>query len=295
MHIVITDVRTTAFAIPESARARKLGLAYGASDGRRLNAFRMVPLGTELAKAPLVASVHGGPFNLVRPNFSNDGQFLANRGYIVFQPNFRGSTGHGLDYLHSANGDFGNGRVQQDIVDGVRYLLAQGIGDPQRVGITGASFGGYATLLGVTFQAELFKVGVAAVPPADFGWVLREYVGTQTEMVPGVPVEVTIGHTARGPKEKAHAARPTALRGGPPFGHPAVRTQREPAGLLRRRQGAADAVEVRVRHAAAFARTAVVARRASVVILREDRRAADRHDHGGNGRRHGADCHLADR
>jgi dipeptidyl aminopeptidase/acylaminoacyl peptidase len=77
----------------------------------------------------------------------------------------------------AARGDFGHGRVQQDIAEGVEYLLARGIGDPQRVGIAGASFGGYSTLLGVTFRPDLFRVGVAVVPPTNFAanlrWVAR--------------------------------------------------------------------------------------------------------------------------
>lgn len=194
---------------PETTMARKIAFAYPASDGMRLHGFLMVPPGVDVAKAPLVVSVHGGPFNLVRPDFSNDGQFLANRGHVVFQPNFRGSTGHGRDYLFAARGDFGNGRVQQDIVEGVRYLLAQGIGDAQRVGITGASFGGYSTLLGVTFQPELFKVGVAAVPPADFGWTLREYLGASQEMVPGIPMAISMRHLSLDPADKAVAKRLT--------------------------------------------------------------------------------------
>ncbi|MEJ7745733.1 MAG: prolyl oligopeptidase family serine peptidase [Luteimonas sp.] len=193
--------------LPEAAMARKIAFAYRASDGMRLHGFLLLPPGIDPSKAPLVASVHGGPFNLVRPEFSNDGQFLANRGYIVFQPNFRGSTGHGRDYLFAAQGDFGNGRVQQDIVEGVRYLLAQGIGDAQRVGITGTSFGGYSTLLGVTFQPELFKVGVAAVPPADFGWTLREYLGAGQEIVPGIPMATSMRHLSLDPADGALAKR----------------------------------------------------------------------------------------
>src|SRR5688572_31655496 len=86
--------------------ARKIAFSWRASDGMLLHGFLMVPPGIDPSKAPLVASVHGGPFNLVRPDFSNDGQFLANRGYIVFQPNFRGSTGHGRAYMFAGKGDF---------------------------------------------------------------------------------------------------------------------------------------------------------------------------------------------
>ena len=154
-----------------------------------------------------MAHVHGGPFNLARPEFSSTGQLLANRGYIVFEPNFRGSTGLGRDYLFSAHGDFGNGRVQQDIVDGVRFLLAQGIGDPSRVGIDGASFGGYSALQGVTFQPELFKVGIAAVPPADFGWVLRWYSHSADQFTDGIPMSTTMRLLSLDPADPGIAER----------------------------------------------------------------------------------------
>ena len=193
--------------LPETAMARKIAFTYPASDGMKLHGFLMVPPGIDPSKAPMVASVHGGPFNHVKPEFSNDGQFLANRGYVVFQPNFRGSTGHGRRYMFAARGDFGNGRVQQDIVEGVQFLLKQGIGDPARVGIMGSSFGGYSTLLGVTFQSDLFKVGVASVPPADFGWTLREYLGTGQEMLPGIPMATSMRQLALDPSDKVIAKR----------------------------------------------------------------------------------------
>lgn len=184
--------RDTQARLPETAMARKIAFAYRASDGMRVHGFVSVPPGVDPARAPLVANVHGGPFNLARPEFSAQTQLLANRGYVVFEPNFRGSTGHGGEYMRAGRGDFGNGRVQQDIVEGVRYLLAQGIGDGERVGIFGASFGGYSALQGVTFQPELFKVAVAAVPPADFGWVLRSYARSQDQFARGIPLSTTM-------------------------------------------------------------------------------------------------------
>ncbi|MFY2762565.1 prolyl oligopeptidase family serine peptidase [Arenimonas sp. MALMAid1274] len=191
----------------ESVMARKWPMRWMASDGRVLHGFVTLPPGVDVARAPLVVSVHGGPFNLVRPDFSNDAQLLANRGYVVFQPNFRGSTGLGRDYVLASKGDFGNGRVQQDIVEGTRWLLANGIGDAQRVGITGASFGGYSALLGVTFQPELFRVAVAGVPPADFSFVLREYLGSGHEMFPGIPMADSMRHLGLDPTDEALAAR----------------------------------------------------------------------------------------
>lgn len=191
----------------ESAMSRKWPVQWTASDGRRLHGFVTLPLGVEVSRAPLVVSVHGGPFSLVRPDFSNDAQLLANRGYVVFQPNFRGSTGLGLDYLLASRGDFGHGRVQQDIVEGTRWLLANGVGDADRVGIVGASFGGYSALLGVTFEPALFKAAVAGVPPADFGRVIREYQGAGQEMHAGIPMAVSMRALGVDPEDAAQMQR----------------------------------------------------------------------------------------
>lgn len=170
---ILDDPAAASNALPEAQLARKVAVSYAASDGMRVHGFVVLPPGVDPARAPLIAQVHGGPINHFRPGFDGVAQFLANRGYMVFQSNFRGSTGHGRHYTLAANGEHGNGRVQQDVVDGVRWLLAQGIGDRARVGIVGHSFGGYSTLLGLTFQPELFKVGVAGAPPADLGWAMR--------------------------------------------------------------------------------------------------------------------------
>jgi dipeptidyl aminopeptidase/acylaminoacyl peptidase len=158
----------------ESAQlVRKWPITWTASDGMRLHGFLSVPSSRDPATLPLVVSVHGGPWSASKPGYSAITQFLANRGYAVFEPNFRGSTGLGRDYLFAADGDFGNGRVLQDIVDGTRHLLDHGIGDRDRVAIQGASFGGYAALQGVTFHPKLYRVAIAGVPPSDFGWALR--------------------------------------------------------------------------------------------------------------------------
>lgn len=174
------DVATT--WLPESAMARQLPFDWMASDGMRLHGFVRVPPGIDPSRVPLVAMVHGGPWGNVAPEQFGTGfaQLLVNRGYAVFEPNFRGSTGFGRDYMLAAEGDFGNGRVQRDIVEGVHALLAEGVGDERRVGIVGASFGGYSTLLGLTWQPDLFRVGVALVPPADFAWDLT-WIGRTRE------------------------------------------------------------------------------------------------------------------
>ena len=117
---ILDDPGITAGAPKETALARKLAISYIASDGMRVRGFVLLPSGVDAAHAPLVAQVHGGPINYFRPGYDGVAQFLANRGYVVFQSNFRGSTGHGRAYTFASNGDYGNGRVQRDIVEGVQ-------------------------------------------------------------------------------------------------------------------------------------------------------------------------------
>lgn len=216
--ILADDVKATR-PLPEAALARKIPFAYRASDGMRVRGFVLLPPGADPARVPLVAHVHGGPINHFRPGYDGIAQLLANRGYAVFQTNFRGSTGHGRDYMFASRGDYGNGRVQQDIVDGVRHLLAQGIGDPRRVGIVGHSFGGYSALLGVTFAPELFKVGVAGAPPADFAWSMRWLVDAGDQgALPDRSLVATLRALSIDPTDPAtharlHAQSPSANAG----------------------------------------------------------------------------------
>jgi len=190
---ILAQLEADSRPIPAAALARRIAISWSASDGMRLHGFLSVPPGIDVRKLPLVAAIHGGPWAQARLGFSPSIQLLANRGYIVFEPNFRGSTGFGRDYLFAARGDFGNGRVQRDVEEGVRQLLAQGIGDPSRVGITGVSFGGYSTLLGLTFSPDLFRVGVAVVPPSDFGWTLRwATANSDVSLDPAIPLADTL-------------------------------------------------------------------------------------------------------
>lgn len=160
-------------ALPERQLAATIALRYPASDGAMVHGYLTLPPGLPAHRLPMVTLVHGGPWNHVDGGYSGLVQLLANRGVAVFQPNFRGSTGYGSRYMLAPGADYGNGRVQADIVDGVRWLLAQGVGDPRRLGIVGASFGGYATLLALTHTPELFRFGMATQPPPDFGRTLR--------------------------------------------------------------------------------------------------------------------------
>lgn len=194
--------------LPEAALARKIPFDYAASDGMRVHGFLLLPPGADPARVPLVAQVHGGPINHFRPGYDAMAQLLANRGYAVFQTNFRGSTGFGRGYTFASNGDYGNGRVQQDIVEGVRHLLAQGIGNPERVGIVGHSFGGYSALLGVTYQPELFKVGVAGSPPPDLAWGMRWLVASGDQgALPDRSLALTLRALEIDPSDPATYAR----------------------------------------------------------------------------------------
>lgn len=157
-----------------------LALDYTASDGMHLHGLLSVPPGRDVARLPLVTIAHGGPWSHDAPDYSALTQLLTNRGYIVFRPQFRGSTGYGRDYMLAAGTDFGNGRVQRDIEEGTRYLLARGIGDPGRTAIMGASFGGYSTLQALSNGSQLYRLGIAIVPPIDFGWVSR-HVATRSD------------------------------------------------------------------------------------------------------------------
>jgi dipeptidyl aminopeptidase/acylaminoacyl peptidase len=93
-------------------------------------------------------------------------QFLSNRGYAVLQPNFRGSTGYGKTYLNAGNGQWGR-KMQDDLTWGVKALVADGTADPKRIGIVGASYGGYATLAGVAFTPGLYRAAVDIVGPSN--------------------------------------------------------------------------------------------------------------------------------
>ncbi|MBX3713121.1 MAG: S9 family peptidase [Lysobacter sp.] len=240
--------RTPARHIADATLSPRQPVAWRASDGMRLHGFVHLPPGRDAARAPLVVLAHGGPWNHARPEYNGIAQFLAHRGYAVFEPNFRSSTGHGIAYTLAANGDFGNGRVQRDIVEGTRHLLASGIGDPQRVGIAGASFGGYSALLGVTFEPDLFKAAIAFVPPPDMAWTLRWILRNPESMALGrtVPMPDMLRMLALDPDDDARMA---ALRAQSPMAN--LARLRRPvllvAGGEDRRVGIASVVEYAAR------------------------------------------------
>jgi dipeptidyl aminopeptidase/acylaminoacyl peptidase len=106
-----------------------------------------------------VINPHGGPWHRDTWVYNPEVQFLANRGYAVFQMNFRGSTGYGRTFWQASFKQWGKA-MQDDITDGVRWLIDQGIADPKRIAIYGGSYGGYATLAGVTFTPKLYAAAI---------------------------------------------------------------------------------------------------------------------------------------
>lgn len=148
--------------LPEEEMGRMFAVEYAAGDGQRIEAYLTLPrdLTPETARSlPVVVNPHGGPWARDTWGFSSETQFLCNRGYAVFQMNFRSSTGYGRAFTEAGYKEWG-GRVLSDINDGTRWLIAQGIADPSRIAIYGGSFGGYAALAGVTFTPDLYACAV---------------------------------------------------------------------------------------------------------------------------------------
>jgi len=133
----------------------------------------VTPKGVPAKNLPVVMMPHGGPWARDFWGFNGLAQFLANRGYAVIMPNFRGSTGYGKHYLNSGNKQWGTGAMQHDLTDGVKYLIEKKIADPKRVAIFGGSYGGYATLAGMAFTPDLYAAGVSYVGPSNIITLLK--------------------------------------------------------------------------------------------------------------------------
>ncbi len=137
-------------------------VTYQSRDGLRIEAYLTLPDGLTPDTAhnlPVVVNPHGGPWARDCWGYSSEVQFLSNRGYAVLQMNFRGSTGYGRKFLEASYKQWGL-RMQDDITDGVQWLIGQGIADPKRVAIYGGSYGGYAVLAGLTFTPDVYACGI---------------------------------------------------------------------------------------------------------------------------------------
>ncbi|MBV7543242.1 S9 family peptidase [Acidovorax sp. sic0104] len=189
---VSTDRGTRSYLLREGQEPRLLGenrlsliakdlaptrpITYVARDGLTVHGYLTLPQGVVPQRLPMVLLVHGGPW--ARDRWGDGAtsramqQFLANRGYAVLQVNYRGSSGYGRAHMERAMGEFA-GRMHDDLVDGVRWAVEQGVADTKRVAIYGASYGGYSALVGATFTPEVFACAVDVVGVTDIARLLE--------------------------------------------------------------------------------------------------------------------------
>jgi dipeptidyl aminopeptidase/acylaminoacyl peptidase len=139
---------------------------YTSRDGLTIHGYLTLPKGMPDKNLAVIINPHGGPWARDTWGFNWEAQFLANRGYAVLQMNFRGSTGYGKEFWLKSQKQWGK-TMQDDITDGVQWLIKEGIADPKRVAIYGGSYGGYATLAGVTFTPDLYAAAVDYVGVAN--------------------------------------------------------------------------------------------------------------------------------
>jgi len=148
-------------------------LTYRARDGLTIPAYLTMPPGAQGKNMPLVVLPHGGPAARDSMTFDYWAQFLASRGYAVLQPQFRGSTGFGKPFADAGEREWG-GKMQDDVTDGVKYVIEQGVADPDRICILGGSYGGYAALMGAVKTPDLYKCAISFAGVSDLLLMLRD-------------------------------------------------------------------------------------------------------------------------
>jgi dipeptidyl aminopeptidase/acylaminoacyl peptidase len=161
--------------LPSEHLAPMEPVRFTARDGLTIYGYLTLPRGKPAENLPVVMYIHGGPWARDYWGYEPYAQFLANRGYAVMQVNFRGSSGFGKAYLNAGNREWGIGAMQHDITDAVHWLIDKGIADPARVAIFGGSYGGYATLAGVTFTPDLYAAGIPYVAPSNLITLIESF------------------------------------------------------------------------------------------------------------------------
>ncbi|HUI05602.1 MAG TPA: S9 family peptidase [Verrucomicrobiae bacterium] len=156
----------------ESDMAEMRPITYRSRDGLTIHGYLTLPRGVKRRNLPVVVVPHGGPWYRDDWSFDPEVQFLANRGYAVLQMNFRGSTGYGKNFWETSFKQWGR-KMQDDITDGVHWLVRKGIANPKRIAIYGGSYGGYAALAGVTFTPDLYACGIDYVGVANMFTFLK--------------------------------------------------------------------------------------------------------------------------
>jgi dipeptidyl aminopeptidase/acylaminoacyl peptidase len=160
-------------AIPQESVSKRQPITYKATDGTEIPGYLILPVGVEGKNLPFIIMPHGGPFSRDDGTFDVMAQFLANRGYGVLQPNFRGSTGYGAAFNEAGEKQWG-GLMQDDVTDATKWAVAQGYADPNRMCILGWSYGGYAALMAAVKTPDLFKCAVATAPVANLERLYEE-------------------------------------------------------------------------------------------------------------------------
>jgi dipeptidyl aminopeptidase/acylaminoacyl peptidase len=180
--------------IKEKDMATMKPVSYTTSDGFTIHGYLTLPKGVEPKNLPVVVNPHGGPWARDAWGYNAEAQFLANRGYAVFQMNFRGSTGYGRKFWEASFKQWGK-KMQDDVTEGVEWLKKEGIADPKRIAIYGGSYGGYTTLAGITFTPDLYACAVDYVGVSNLFTFMKTippywkpYLGQIYEMV-GHPVK----------------------------------------------------------------------------------------------------------
>ena len=162
----ITHLYTPRPELPTESLVHMQSIKYASSDGLKIPAYLTLPATNDKVKVPGVVLVHGGPWARDYWGYNSFAQFLANRGYAVIQPNFRGSTGYGKAFLNAAINQWGE-KMQDDLTYAANYLVANDICEPRSIAIMGGSYGGYATLAGLTFTPDTYAAGVSIVGPSN--------------------------------------------------------------------------------------------------------------------------------
>jgi dipeptidyl aminopeptidase/acylaminoacyl peptidase len=153
-------------ALEKYKLAKMQPVSFPARDGMTIHGYLTLPVGLEPKNLPMVLNVHGGPWGRDTWGLDNEAQWLANRGYAVLQINFRGSTGYGKAFVNAGDREWA-GKMHADLIDGKNWAVKQGYADGKKVCIMGGSYGGYATLVGVTFTPDEFACGVDIVGPSN--------------------------------------------------------------------------------------------------------------------------------
>lgn len=168
----ITHLYTPRPELPTESLVHMQSVKYASSDGLKIPAYLTLPAKKDKLKVPGVVLVHGGPWARDYWGYNSFAQFLANRGYAVIQPNFRGSTGYGKAFLNSAINQWGE-KMQDDLTYAADYLVSNGICESSNIAIMGGSYGGYATLAGLTFTPDTYAAGVSIVGPSNLFTLLE--------------------------------------------------------------------------------------------------------------------------